>query len=126
MKRLIIASVILVLIVIICITGNVLIRKSVKKTEREITSCETLYKNGKIDEAHDASLRFKKRWSKTVAYVSVYSNHCPLDKISNLAAILPEAVESQNDFEVGSTISQIKSALEFILSEQGFKLQNMY
>lgn len=126
MKRLIPAGTILLVIIIICVFSNSSVCKTVKKAKQDITECETIYKNSNYDMAYESAIKFKKKWEKASSSVSAYANHCILDDISGLSAVLPEAVKAKNDFEVGSTISQIKVSLQRILKEQAFTFESLY
>lgn len=126
MKRLIPAAVILFIIIVICVIGNLTVCKSIKTAKSEINSCQTLYNNGNFDEAYANAVDFKERWNKTVTFTSVYANHCPLDDVSALAAVLPEAVKQRNTFYVNSTAEQIFSLLDAVLNEQSLTLQSLY
>ena len=126
MKRLIPAGAILLVIIIICVLSNSSVCKTVKKAKKDISQCETLYKNGDYETAYESAVKFKKKWKKASSSVSAYANHCILDDISGLSAVLPEAVRAKNDFEVGSTLNQIKTSLDRILKEQAFTFENLY
>ncbi len=126
MKRLIPAVAILVVIIVICVLSNSSVCKTIKKAKSNITECETLYKDGEFEKAYDSAIKFKKKWRKTSSSVSAYANHCILDDISGLSAILPEAIKEKNNFEVGSTLNQIKVSLDRILKEQSFTLESLY
>lgn len=126
MKRLIPAAVILLVIIVICVIGNITVRESIKTAKSEINMCQTLYNNGNFDEAYSDAVDFKRKWDKAVNSTSVYANHCPLDEVSALAAVLPEAVKQRNTFYVNSTAEQIFSLLDAILNEQSLTLQSLY
>lgn len=126
MKRLIPATVLLILIVIICTVSDITICRKVKNAKEEITKCEQLYQNSEFEKAEKSAIEFKKHWLKTSKIVSAYSNHCPLDDISVLSAILPEAIKAKDDFEFYSTVSQIKTALYTLYREQHFTIESLY
>ena len=126
MKRLIPAAVILALIIAMCVISNASVHKSIYAAKSEIKKCETLYKEKNYDMAYKAALEFKNDWRNRVKVISAYSNHCAVDSISNLAAVLPEAVKHRNDFEVDSAISQISVALRAIYKEQVFTFASLY
>lgn len=126
MKRLVPAAVIFVMIIIACVISNISVCKSVDKARAEIANCQRLYADNEFEKAYNIALSFKKKWKKRTHLVSVYSNHCPLDDISVLSAILPEAIKYQNDFEVTSAINQIRVALDTVLDEQTFTIDSLY
>ena len=126
MKRLIPALAILLVIIIICVVSYISVCRTIKKAKLEIIECETLYKSQEFSKAYDRALRFKKKWKKASSGVSIYSSHCILDDISVFSAILPEAVKAKNDFEVNSTLNQIKVSLDRILEEQSLTVKSLY
>lgn len=126
MKRLIPAGAIFIVIVIICVLSNISVQKTIKSTKAEIVECETLYLEGQFEKAQESAISFKEKWKKSASTVSVYSSHCLLDDISILSAVLPEAIEERNSFEVNSTISQIKISLDTILEEQSLTVKSLY
>ena len=126
MKRLIPASIIFAIIITVCIIGNTAVVRGVNEAKSEIEKCRYLYDNNRFSEALESALRFKSHWTKSAKSLSAYSNHCPLDDITTLAAILPEAIRQKRDFEVYSTLSQIKAAIKTIRKEQLFTLESLY
>ena len=126
MKRMIPTAIIFALIIVICAVSNIAVCRRVDEARKQIEECKYLYENKRYSEALECALSFKSRWENSSKSISAYSNHCPLDDISTLAAILPEAVRQKDGFEVLSTISQIKTALDTIHAEQSFTFQSMY
>lgn len=126
MKRAVPAAVLLALIILLCILSNITVSKSIKKAKSEISKCQTLYSNSKFQEAEKCAYNFKKHWLKETQFVSLYSNHCPLDDITTLAATLPEAVKTKNDFEFYSTVERIATILDAIYKEQSFSFEKLY
>ena len=126
MKRLIPATIILIIIIVVCVISNYTVCAHVKKANEKIKNCETLYSSGQFEQARISAEKFKKYWAKVSKGLSFYSNHCPIDDISNLAAILPEAAASKNDFEFKSTLRQIKTALDTVHYEQSFTWESLY
>ena len=126
MKRLIPATVILIIIIIMCTVSNRTILNCVKNAKDKINECETLYLSGQFEQAKSSADSFKKYWVKASKKVSFYSNHCPIDDISALAAILPEAAAAKNDFEFKSTLNRIRVALNAVRYEQTFTAESLY
>lgn len=126
MKRLIPATVLLAIIIIICVVSNYTANKAIKNAKSEINKCEQLYKASEFDKAKDCAKKFRKGWIKSNKIVSAYTNHCPLDDITKLSGILPAAIKEKDDFQFYSSISQIKTALDIIYEEQSLTLQSLY
>lgn len=126
MKRVVPAAVLLALIILLCILSNITVSKSIKKAKSEIAKCQTLYSNSQFSKAEKCADSFKKHWLKETWLVSFYSNHCPLDDITALAATLPEAVKTKNDFEFYSTVERIYTILDAIYTEQYFSFEKLY
>ncbi len=126
MKRLIPATIILFVIIIMCIICNISVCRLIKSSEEEILKCEMLYSENDFEKAYDTAVKFKKKWINYAKIISAYSNHCPLDDISDLAAVLPEAIKYKNDFELKSVISRIRVTLDIIHEEQSFTLASLY
>ena len=126
MKRVIPAAILLALIIILCILSNITVSKSIKKAKNELSKCQLLYSNSEFSKAEKCANSFKKHWLKETWLVSLYSNHCPLDDITTLAATLPEAVKTKNDFEFYSTVERIHTILDTVYKEQSFSLEKFY
>lgn len=126
MKRLIPAALILLIILTICALSAVSVSNTVKSAKKEIEECRNLYNSGEYDKAYEQAKKFKIEWGKTSVTMTAYSNHCPLDDIKVLAAILPESVKARNTFEVNAAISRIDAALNTVLREQSFTFESLY
>lgn len=126
MKRLIPAAIILIIIIIICTVSNHSVHNCIKTAEEKIDECESLYLSGQFNKARSSAEKFKKYWAKESKKVSFYSNHCAVDDINVLAAVLPEAAASKNDFEFKSTLSKIRVILGAVYREQAFTAESLY
>lgn len=126
MKRLIPAAVILLIITVTCVLSTVSVSNTVEAAKKEIETCKNLYNAGEYEKAYMRAEKFEAGWKKTSATMSAYSNHCPLDDINALAAILPEAINAKNTFEVNSAANRITVALDAVLREQTFTFESLY
>lgn len=126
MKRLIPAAVILLIITVACALSTASVSNTVKSAKKEIEECRSLYNTGEYRKAYEQAENFRIKWKKTSSAMSAYSNHCPLDDIKVLAAILPESVKAKNTFEVNSAVSRIDAALDTVLREQTFTFESLY
>ena len=126
MKRLIPAAVIMIIIAVTCALTTVSVKSTVEAAKKDIKDCINLYNAGEYGKAYEQAEKFKDGWKKTSVTLSAYSNHCPLDDIKDLAAILPEAVKAKNTFEVNSVTNRITVALDTVLREQTFTFDSLY
>ena len=126
MKRLIPAAIIVAIIIIICALSDAYVQRSINSSKAQIEECERLYMQNRKDEAAIKAKQFKSSWKKTSEKISAFINHHALDDIGTLAAVLPDTIAANSDFEFASTLSRIRSTLDLIYHEQVFTLDNLY
>lgn len=126
MRRLIPATVLLLLITAVCLWGCFTVLNAADSFKTEIARCESLYNAGDILAATKCAKRLKEDWFKTSRHISAYTNHRPLNDIGILVSLLPEAASKGDPYEFTSLINRIRTELQIIYKEQSPNLENLY
>lgn len=126
MKRLIPASVLLVLIITACICTKAVVGNICSKTRQLAETCESLCIEGNFEEAAEISKQLKNQWEKDSKIVMIFVNHELCDELSIFANRLHyHCLSGNTDFVFWNT-SDIKSLLHQITVEQSLTALSFY
>lgn len=125
MKRLLISSIILAIIIVISITGLYYINENYEGIVAEIEAGE---KSIKLDDYEAAKSHIKKaeeKYAKAEKYLSAFVNHSTLDEIGvNIAAISPFADGEEEEFL--SHCKEARTALKHLKNDMAISVRNLF
>ncbi len=126
MKRLIAAAVLLVIIVMLCITGNVYVVHACQDTTRDIENFYTQICKSDNPNFDKLSKELNEKWIKRKEKLGLFVNHEFLDKISLYISELPMLVKIGNKNEIALVCENIKTICNQMTDEQKFALHSFY
>ena len=113
MKRLLAATVLVVIICVAYFTGDMYVKRVLDESNRILTECTENYKSDK-----DASVKakeLKEYWEKQEGWLSIFANHTMIDSIELAISSLNAYSKSENNeifYEYSSAIHTLLHQLQ--------------
>lgn len=126
MKRLIPASIILIILVIICAVGNIFVINKSTDFSKKVDKCYDAYQRGDYDTSKEIASKLYGEWDKTQKQLAIFVNHAMLDDISKATARLASYKLDNPDTHFASECIDIQSVLHRMCDEQRIIPENFY
>ncbi len=126
MKRLIPASIIFIILVIICTLGNIFVINKSTDFSKKVDSCYDAYQRGDYVTSKDIASNLYSEWDKTQRQLAFFVNHTMLDDISKSTARLASYKLDNPDTHFASECIDIQSVLHRMCDEQRIIPENFY
>lgn len=126
MKRLIPASVIFIILILICIIGNIFVLNKCTKFSEKVESCYDAYQNGDYYTSKEIASSLYGEWDTTQKKLAFFVNHAMLDDISKATARLASYKLDNPDTHFASECIDMQSVLHRMCDEQRIIPENFY
>ena len=126
MKRLIPASVILVMLILLCIIGNIFVINMSTNFSEKVDNCYDSYQKGDYSASKEIASSLYSEWDKTQKKLALFVNHAMLDDISKATARLASYKLDNPDTHFASECIDIQSVLHRMCDEQRIIPENFY
>lgn len=126
MKRLIPASILAVVLAVLCIAAYAVTRSGCEKTIQKLNECEQACLDGDTDAAVAAADSFRDSWKETKRLISAFSAHDLLDKISYSAARISGYAQAGHGAAALAECEEIRQYLAQLTHEQKLCVECFY
>lgn len=124
MKRLIPASILLVIVIISYFGSLNYIKGVCEETKKQVAECETEYKNGNDAEAKVESL--KKLWDEKEGTLSFFVNHGEIDEVELELSSLSVFVKEKENAMFYDHIESLKTLLHQIEEDTSLSMHSIF
>ena len=127
MKRLVIAVGLIVLIVVVCITENIIISHYYEKLNTMLDTASQLCLNGDKEGAQQQTADLEKYWDESVENVlSMFVNHDVVDQIGYSIAKLEPSIISGGTLEFTTECKTASTFLKHIKEDEEISLTSIF